>query len=65
MNRARIAELEASHRQLRAALITAGRRIRKLESNGNCLPELRQVLQRARIIAKRKPGDPILIRRAG
>jgi len=60
----RIAELETSHRELRAAVMLAHRRIRKIAKQDRSLAGLREVLRRARIIAKRKPGDPVLIRRA-
>ena len=41
----RVVELERSHRELRAALILAGRRIQRLRRNDKTLPVLRRVLK--------------------
>lgn len=51
----RIAQLERSHAELRAALICAGRRIHQLRRNDKALSILRRKLKDARVVAK---GDP-------
>ncbi|MGA2184300.1 MAG: hypothetical protein ABSH47_14855 [Bryobacteraceae bacterium] len=55
---AAIEELLYSHDELRAALIVAGRKIRKLSfgrRNDPTLGELRDVLRRAHLAEKRSP----------
>jgi hypothetical protein len=54
-------ELERSHAELRAAVILAGREIRKLNfgRKGNpVLSKLRAVLKDARVVAKAERGKP-------